>query len=253
LGQGTLIARTPGWTKKATIAQAFIRGVVSTPSVPVLVVTITFIGFGALARDLGLDVLQAMFISATVFALPGQVVLASEIAKGTGLAAVAFAVTLTSVRLLPMSFTLFPVMRSKNTPRWLEYLLCHFSAITVWIEAMRQLPTLPRRLRVAYFSGFISAMMVVLLTATMTGSLLAAEAPPPVAAGMVFLTPIYFFLSLIETARNTADKWAVAIGVVLGPALYQILPGLDLFLTGFIGGTISYGLMKWLNGRGPKK
>jgi len=148
-----------------------------------------------------------------------------------------------------MSFSLFPVMRNKNTPRWLELLLSHFVAITVWIEAMRRLPTLPRKLRVAYFSGFVSAMMTILLAATVTGFFLAAKAPPAVAAGMVFLTPIYFFLSLIETARNVADKWAVGIGVILGPALYQLLPGLDLFLTGLIGGTMSYGIMKWLNGR----
>jgi predicted branched-subunit amino acid permease len=252
LSQGTLETRSPSWTKKASIAQAFLHGIAGTPSVPVLVVTITFIGFGALARDLGLDVFQTMFVAGGVFALPGQVVLVSEASKGAGLAAVAFAVTLTSVRLLPMSFSLFPVMRNKNTPRWLEFLLSHFVAITIWIEAMRRLPTLPRKLRVAYFSGFASAMMVTLLAATVTGFFLAAKAPPVVAAGMVFLTPIYFFLSLIETARNVADKWAVGIGVILGPALYHLLPGLDLFLTGLIGGTMSYGMMKWLNGRGQK-
>ena len=250
MGQGILNPHPPGWTKKASISQAYLHGIAGTPSVPVLVVTITFIGFGALARDAGLDVFQAMFVSAGVFALPGQVILVSEAAKGAGLAAVAFAVTLTSVRLLPMSFSLFPVMRNRNTPRWLEFLLSHFVAITVWIEAMRRLPKLPRKLRVAYFSGFISAMMLMLLAATVTGFFLAAEAPPAVAAGMVFLTPIYFFLSLIETARNVADKWAVGIGVILGPALYQILPGLDLFLTGLIGGTLSYGIMKWLKKRG---
>lgn len=227
-----------------------LRGIASMPSVPVLVVTITFIGFGALARDVGLDVYQAMFVSASVFALPGQVVLASEAFKGAGLAAVAFAVTLTSVRLLPMSFSLFPVMRSKKTPRWLEFLLAHFVAITVWLEAMRRLPLLPRELRVAYFTGFALAMLATLLLATATGFFLAAEAPLTVAAGMIFLTPIYFFLSLIESARNVADKAAVAFGVILGPVLYQLLPGLDLFLTGLIGGTASYGLMKWLNSRG---
>ncbi len=221
------------------------HGVAGAPSVPVLVVTVTFIGFGALARDSGLNVFQAMFVSATVFALPGQVVLTDEAAKGSGLAAVAFAVMLTSVRLLPMSYSLFPVMRGKNTPLWLEILLSHFVAITVWLESMRRLPEQQKELRVAYFSGFALAMMTGLLTATAAGYFLAARVPPPVAAGMVFLTPLYFFLSLIETSKNNAERAAVLAGVVLGPILYLLAPGLDLVLTGLIGGTACYAFMRW--------
>ena len=67
------------------------------------VVFATFVGFGALARDVGLDLLQVVFVSATVFALPGQVVLVDQIGQGAALAATAFAVTLTAVRLLPLT------------------------------------------------------------------------------------------------------------------------------------------------------
>jgi predicted branched-subunit amino acid permease len=220
------------------------------PSVPVLVVSVTFVGFGALAHDVGLDVFQSIFVAATVFALPGQVVLADGIAKGAGLAAVAAAVALTSVRLMPMTFTLFPVMRSKRTSRWTEFALSHFVAITVWLEAMRRLPLLPRELRVPYFAGFALVMMLGLCTATALGFHLSAKVPTFAAAGMVFLTPIYFFLSLLESASNTADRGAVALGAILGPFLFQWVPGLDLFLTGLIGGTISYALMKWQRARG---
>ena len=232
-------------TQRSTKARAFLLGIVGAPSVPVLVVTVTFIGFGALARDTGLNVFQAMFVSASVFALPGQVVLADEAGKGAGLAAVAFAVMLTSVRLLPMSYSLFPVMRGKDTPLWLEILLSHFVAITVWLEAMRRLPRQRKELRVAYFSGFALVMMAGLLTATAAGYYLAAKVPQEVAAGMVFLTPIYFFLSLVETSQNIADRGAVLVGIILGPLLYLLLPGLDLVLTGLIGGTACYAFMKW--------
>ncbi len=237
-------------TRGSSKARAFWHGVVGAPSVPVLVVTVTFIGFGALARDAGLNVFQAMFVSASVFALPGQVVLVDEAGKGSALAAVAFAVMLTSVRLLPMSYSLFPVMRGKNTPLWLEIILSHFVAITVWLEAMRRLPQRPKELRVAYFSGFALAMMAGLLMATAAGYFLAARVPPPVAAGMVFLTPIYFFLSLLETSQNIADRSAVLVGVLLGPLLFLLVPGLDLVLTGLIGGTACYGFMKWRQKRG---
>lgn len=237
-------------TRRSSKARAFLHGAAGAPSVPVLVVTITFIGFGALARDTGLNMFQALFVSLSVFALPGQVVLADEAGKGSGLAAVAFAVMLTSVRLLPMTYSLFPVMRGKNTPLWLEIILSHFVAITVWLEAMRRLPQRPKELRVAYFSGFALVMMAGLLIATAAGYFLAAQVPPPVAAGMVFLTPVYFFLSLLETSRNIADRGAVLVGVVLGPLLYMLVPGLDLVLTGLIGGTACYAFMKWRRKQG---
>lgn len=250
MAQGQRGAPLPRWAEGATRRGTFLRGLAGAPSVPVLVVTITFVGFGALARDVGFDVYQAVFVSAGVFALPGQVVLAEEFGHGAGLGAVALAVTLTSVRLLPMSFSLFPVMRDAATPRWLEYLLSHFVAITVWLEAMRRLPPLPRRLRVTYFAGFAAAMLIGLSSATTAGFFLAAQVPEAIAAGMVFLTPIYFFLSLVETAQNVADNGALALGTVLGPLLFWFLPGFDLLLTGLIGGTVAYALMRWRRGRG---
>lgn len=237
--------RHPEWTRGASPVDAFLRGLLGAPSVPVLVVFVTFVGFGALAHDVGLDIFQAIFVSATVFALPNQVVLVDSAAKGAGLAAVAFAVALTSVRLLPMTFSLFPVMRSGRAPRWAEFILSHFVAITVWLESMRRLPRLPRALRVPYFAGFALVMLVGLMAATAFGYVLSANVPPAIAAGMVFLTPIYFFLSLIETARNNADKTAIVAGAVLGPLLFTVLPGLDLLLTGLVGGTAAYALMKW--------
>lgn len=234
----------PSWVKGASPKHAFLQGIIGAPSVPVLVVAVTFIGFGALARDSGLDILQAMFVTATVFALPGQVVLVDEIAKGAGLLGAAFAVGLTAIRLTPMSFSLFPVMRGKRSSRWVELLLSHFVAITVWLESMRRLPQLPRELRIAYFGGFVFAMLLGLWTATAVGYLVSANVPTPVAAGMVFLTPVYFFLSLIESAYTTTDKGAVLAGAILGPVAFLLMPGFDLLATGLIGGSLAYLLMR---------
>jgi predicted branched-subunit amino acid permease len=221
------------------------------PSVPVLVVVITFVGFGALARDVGFDIYQAAFVTAVVFALPGQVVLADEIAHGASLLAATFAVVLTAVRLLPLAFSLMPVLRDGAPRRWQELLLCHFIAITIWLEAMRRLPPLPRHLRTAYFTGFAIVLASAIMSATILGFLLAARVPPPVAAGFVFLTPIYFFLSLVETAVSRADRLAFAVGVVLGPVLFTLAPGYDLFLTGLVGGTGAYLVTRRRRRAGP--
>lgn len=227
------------WTNTGK-RRVFLHGSAAAFSIPVFVVTISYIGFGALARDLGFDVWQAVVLAAGMFALPGQVVLVDQAAKGAGIAATALAVTMTSIRLFPLAFSLFPVMRSTRTSRWVELLLAHFVAITVWLESMRRLPGLPRELRAAYFAGFVLTMVSVLAVATAVGYGIASRVPDAVAAGMVFLTPIYFTLSLIEGARFTADRIALVLGGVLGPVMYLLLPGFDLLLTGLIGGTAAY-------------
>ena len=238
-------ASAPGWTAGAGPRDAFWRGAISAPSTPVLVVLMTFIGFGALARDTGFDLTQALFATVFMFALPGQVVLADAIAHGAGLAAAGFAVTLTAVRLLPLTFSLMPLMRDGTTPRWLELVLSHLVSITSWIEAMRRLPPLPRTLRMPFYAGFCMVLAIGTVVATLTGFVLAAQVAPAIAAGFIFLTPVYFFLSLIAAAKDRSDMAALAIGAVLGPLLFLAAPGYDLVLTGLIGGTLAYGGARW--------
>ena len=240
--------QTPAWCRVASRHDAYIRGIAAAPSVPVFVVLATFVGFGALAEGAGLTISQAVFVSISVFALPGQVVLVDQIAQGAALLATAFAVTLTSVRLLPLTISLMPYLRDGITPRWMEFLFAHVLAITMWIESMRRIPQLPVQLRAPYYGGFVSALFIGILCATTLGFLLSGQVPREIGAGLIFLTPIYFFLSLIAVAQNRIDFLAIAIGTALGPVLFLMAPGLDLFLTGLIGGTAAYAIGKLRGG-----
>lgn len=234
-----------GWTKDATPRRAFLRGIIEAPSVSILVVIVTFVGFGALAREMGFDMVQAIFVSATVFALPGQVVLADQVGQGLTLAAVFVAVTLTAVRLLPLTASLLPLLRGQKTPHWLLYPLAHVIAVTVWVESMRRLPPIPRELRIPYYVGFAGTLFVANLIATAVGFALASTVSLPVAAALIFLTPIYFFLALIAVSRDFSDGIALGIGFVLGPILFVAAPGFDLALTGLIGGSVAYAALRW--------
>lgn len=220
------------------------RGLLDAPSIPVLVALATFLGYGALARDVGLDPGHAVFLAAGVFALPGQVVLVDQVAHGAGLVTAAFAVALTAVRLLPMTVALMPMLRDEATPRWALYAVSHLVAITVWIESMRRLPALPRPLRLPYYASFGITVMLAAMGATAIGHGLAAQVPGPVAAGLIFMSPIYFFLSLVAAMRTRADAAAIVAGAVLGPAVFLMAPGFDLMLTGLIAGTGAYWLAR---------
>jgi predicted branched-subunit amino acid permease len=84
--------------------------------------------------------------------------------------------------------------------------------------------------------GFWLAM----LSGTAIGYALAASVPVAVAATLLFLTPIYFVLSLLATSRSRMDLIAVGTGCVLAPPLYLAVPGFDLLATGLIGGTLAF-------------
>ncbi len=210
------------------------------------------IGFGALARDAGFSVGQAVFMTVGIFQLPGQVALVDQVARGATLVTVAFAVLLTAIRLLPMTVVLMPYLRGSGLPRGLEYAASHFVAITAWVEGIRRLPPLPQHVRLPFFLGFASLLCSGTVIATVAGYHLAGQLPPALGAALLFLTPIYFVLSLIAAATSLADRLAILFGVVLGPALFLLAPGLDLLATGLIGGTLAYALGRWRRRANPE-
>jgi predicted branched-subunit amino acid permease len=197
-------------------------------------------GYGALAKDSGLDLALTLFINAIFFALPAQVVLVDQIARGAALGGAAFAVALTAIRLLPMTVSLIPLMRNgERLPRF-GFLAVHFVAISVWVDGTLRLPYLPPPKRLPYFLGMGLGMMMATLTGSTTGYILASSVPPTVSAALLFMSPTFFWLSQVGTARLLPDWLAIGLGCVIGPLLFQFVPGLDLLLAGLIGGTIAF-------------
>lgn len=198
------------------------------------------LGFGALARDLGFTAGHAAFLSAVVYALPAQVVLVDQIARGASLIGTAFAVSLTAIRMLPMTVVLMPLLRRPGTPRWWYVCAVHMIAVTAWIEGLRRLPHLPAPLRLPYFFGIAFSCTAATISGSVLGYYLAATVPVVISAAFLFLTPLYFILSMISTARSQPEYLAIALGVVLGPPLYILVPGFDLLVAGIVGGTIAF-------------
>ena len=56
----------------------------------------------------------------------------------------AAAVSLSAIRLMPMVVALLPLLRGPNTKSWHLILPTHFVAVTVWVESMRIVPSVPR-------------------------------------------------------------------------------------------------------------
>jgi len=228
------------WIIGATPGRAFRVGLTSPPLTPGLILFSAMVGFGALARDLGFSASEAAFLTIAVFQLPGQVALVDQIGRGGTLSAAAFAVILTAVRLLPMTVVLMPYLRGSGLPRWLEFAGSHFIAVTAWVESLQRLPLLPRHLRLPYYLGFAGMLCSSTVIATLLGHHLAGRVPALFSAALLFLTPVYFILSMVATASGLGDRAAIVFGAILGPLLFLAIPGLDLLATGLIAGTGAY-------------
>jgi predicted branched-subunit amino acid permease len=227
----------------ATSAEAFMRGLrAALRSVFVYVLVGTYIGYGALSHDLGFSLLWAEISTALVWAGPAQVIIVTTLGSGSTLIQAAIAVALSGIRLLPMVVALLPLIKTPRT-RYRQLLLpAHFTAVSVWVEALRLVPGLPRERRVAFCNGLGVGLMSPALLATIVGYVLAARLPPLFAAAVLFLTPMSFFVSTIRASRVLVDRLAFTFGIVLAPLFALAKIELDLLLAGVVAGTLAYGV-----------
>jgi predicted branched-subunit amino acid permease len=230
----------PAGVEPASQIGAFALGLRAGYSVAAFVLFATALGFGALARDAGFSLGQATFLSVTMFALPNQVVLIDQLARGATLAGAALAVTLAAVRLFPMVAATMPTLRGSTRRPFLELLAAHFVAVTTWIEGTRRLPAVAPDLRLAHHLGIGAAVCVMMVLGSVAGFLLTGSVPPPVSAALIFTTPLYFIMSLVISSQSRMDMMAVVLGCGLAPLFYLIVPGFDLLAAGLIGGTAAF-------------
>lgn len=218
----------------------FLRGVRAAVSIPGLILASAFIGFAGLAKEAGFTLVETVFMVAVVWALPAKVVLIGAVLSGSTIWGAAFAVALSSVRLMPMVVALVPELRGPRTPNWVLYVLSHFVAVTSWVLAMEQLRGVPQALRTTYYAGLGGALVVFNMAVVAVVYVIAEGLPPIVSAALLLLTPMYFLTSLWGSARERAGHVAMVLGLVLGPVFHVLLPGFDLLAAGLLGGAGAY-------------
>lgn len=241
----------PAWPEQATRALSFWRGARAGIGLPSCMLFASSLGYGAFAKASGLTFAQAMFLPLMLQALPAQLVLADHAARDASVAAAAVAVTLTAVRLMPMTVVLMPLLKGHNGPRWHELATVHFVGVTQWLEGLRRLPQVPAHLRLAHYLGIGMSVSSGTLLGSALGFLMTGAVPGWIVAALLFMTPIYFLLSLIETSRTGTDRLAVALGVVGGPLAYVWTPGFDLLAGGVASGTVAWAIGRWQRSAHP--
>jgi predicted branched-subunit amino acid permease len=221
----------------AEIARWFFAGARAAFSGPAFYVALSLMGVGGLARAAGFPIGAAMLSTLLVWAGPGQLLFFGAVAAKTAPPAIALAVSLSSVRLLPMCLSVLPMLRGKKTRLTTLIAASHFIAVTVWAESLRRLPELAKPTRLPFFFGLATVCMGLTILSTALGFWLTGSLPAPLGAGLMMLSPIYFLATTARSARSGVDWLAMLFGAVLAPVTQsQIGGGLDLPALAVIGG-----------------
>jgi predicted branched-subunit amino acid permease len=227
-----------------------LRGMRDAVGLPTITIVFSLIGIGGLARDVGYPMLAGALSSALIWAGPAQVLLFGAIATGASLPAAAIGVLFSSLRFLPMTISLVPLLNEPRKPLWKLLLAAHLVAITNWVEGMRRLPDLPPEQRYPYFMGFGSAVMLSGTIGTGAGYYLVGALPPLLAAALLFTTPMFFTVNLVAPAKHWLDWAPLVLAVALLPVASQTIgTDYDLAVAGFAGGSIAYGFRRVARGR----
>lgn len=220
----------------------FFRGIRVLISIPAATLACAIIGFAGFAIEVGIAMPEVVAMNFFIWALPAKLIMVSSILSGTSIAATFLAVTLSSIRFMPMTAAIVPEMRAKNTRTWVLLILSHFVAITGWLYAFENFKNVPRESRTAYFAGVGGSLFVFNTALIAIGYPLIEAFPPYALAALFLLTPVYFLLSLWRSARDYSIYLAMGFGLILGPLFGQYFPQIDILLGGFIGGSLATGI-----------
>jgi predicted branched-subunit amino acid permease len=224
-----------------SVADAAWHGMRDALSLPAWVVGCSLLGVGSLARDAGFPAGAAVMSTVFIWAAPAQAIFFASVAAGASLPAIGLAICLSSIRFLPMTLAILPLMRRPGQNLVTLLAAAHLVAVTTWVEGLRRMPAMPLPRRLPYFFGFALTCIGVSATTTLIGYFLVGALPIALAAGLLFLTPVFFSVSLVAGARGIGDWTAIVLGFVLAPAsTVAVGKDFDLLATGLIGGTAAY-------------
>jgi len=230
-------------------SSAFWRGARESIGAPIAVIAANYLGLGAFASATAVSVWAIVVSTFTIWALPGQLVMVDMWMVGAPWVAVLLAVMLTNVRFLPMSITIMPLMRDPAHPTWRYYFTAHFIAMTSWVVCMPRLQQMPPVERISYFIGFSLNCIIVGSIFGALGFYAAGSIPPAVQLGLIFLTPINFFVLLAGEVRERMGALALLCGGLAGPLFHLVTPEWSVVVAGVVGGTLAFGINKLCESR----
>jgi len=215
----------------------FIKGVREASGVPIIGLGLSMFTFGAYLNSSNFNLLQSFLSTFFAFALPGQFVMAETLLAGGNLLNVFLAVLLTNARLFPMTMYIIPTMKHSKIKKWKYFIICHFVAVTAWINYISVYKEIKKSQRYEYFLGLAGSLWLSSVAFTILGFIFSSFVSHNFLIILVFFNPMYF---LIMTIRNLINKQLITVfflSAVLSPVLYFLLNDWGIIISGLFSGT----------------
>ena len=175
------------------------------------------LSFGVLAREAGFTALQAIAMSAIVFAGSAQFAAIAIIAGGGGLGAAVAAAAMMNSRFLPMGIALAPSLPGGPVKRAAQGQTVVDAS---WAMANRGDGTFDRW----FLFGSTAVQYVTWFAGTTVGALAGDVIGDPGKLGLDAIFPTFFLALLLAELRDRRSRGVAAAGAVIALALVPIAP-----------------------------
>ncbi|MEA2229211.1 MAG: hypothetical protein QOF04_2841 [Solirubrobacteraceae bacterium] len=180
-----------------------------------------------MAQDAGLSKLEAIVMSAIVYAGSAQFSAIAILAQGGGAGAAIAAATLMNSRFLPMGVALAPSLRGGSLSRALQGQAVVDAS---WALATRPDGSFDRML----LFGSSAAQYVTWVSGTAIGAIWGGALGDPHDLGLDALFPAFFLALLLNEARSGRARGVAALGTLIALVLIPIAPvGVPVLVASF--------------------
>jgi len=229
------------------IRKAFLRGVIS--ALPMTVVVGPFaLLFGVVATEAGLNVVEAMLFSVSVFAGASQFAALQTMQENAPVLVVLATALAVNLRMVMYSVTLAPhfgelPLRSRAL---MAYFLVDQSFATTVAEIERN-PGMTALEKRAVFFGAVVAVAPLWFVASLVGGLIGQAIPPDYA--LDFALPITFLAMVAPMLRSLPHLVAAGISILLSLLLSGMPYGTGLLVAASVAMAAGAGLERWREGQ----
>ncbi|WP_188580445.1 AzlC family ABC transporter permease [Tistrella bauzanensis] len=219
----------PAISSVSTVPQPFRQGL--TDAIPVAVTFLfIFTAYGAVARDAGLGIAQAVAVTVAVFAAPAQFVILGPLTAHAW-ATVAGIALVVNFRILLMGAALVPHyggLAKRHVLPPLMFLSASTFALGYTYAAGH--PEIGAGLKFRYYLGVVAISLPLAAGGSAAGFVVADVLPPALNALLLLVMPVYFTTLLAKAARRLAPFVAGLTGFVLVDPVDQLAPGFGLMI-----------------------
>lgn len=227
--------------------KAFLRGLIAASPMTVVVGPFAVL-FGVVATEAGLNVLETMLFTISVFAGASQFAALQTMQENAPVIVVLATALAVNLRMVMYSVTLAPhfgglPLRSRAL---MAYFLVDQSFATTVAEIDRK-PDMTAAEKRAVFYGAVVAVAPLWFVASFAGAMIGRALPPEYA--LDFALPITFLAMVAPMLRSLPHLVAAGVSIVLSLLLAGMPYGTGLLVAASVAMAAGAGLERWREGR----